>query len=173
MKNIVQQPRRVSCGKFLDYGPFASFAPTFEQEGTEVGRVKLGEVVWYQEMDRREKEYALARRKRPSVEDSDVVMVDDEVVEVDPPRSNQAKIQEQDLVSSLESLLSPEQISSLKRTLNSEELEREVDELLLHNTNALARLEELQIERLLAPGCKQVEENSEEWDLGMSSFLRV
>ena len=39
-KSKLPGPRRVSCGAFLDYGPYASFAPVFEQDG-EIGRAHV------------------------------------------------------------------------------------------------------------------------------------
>ena len=41
-----QASRRVTTGAFLDYGPYARFAPTFDQDGSEIGRVQMGEVLW-------------------------------------------------------------------------------------------------------------------------------
>ena len=161
--SATQEPRRLSSGKFLDYGPYASFAPTFDQDGVEVGQPTLSEVVWYRQLDRRRRERANAHRNHYH---NTVVEESDEVMEVDRPASSKAN--NTNLDSSLEGLLSPDEVASVKQALGSLELENAVDELLTRNALALARLERLQTERLLSPGggSKSVEVGSEEWDTG-------
>lgn len=164
------QPRRVSCGKFLDYGPYASFAPYFDQDGVEVGRIGMGEVIFYQEMKRRLRSLAKGKRRAflaaNSVTSEDVVMEDAassiEQSAVGPSQSDDS------ITKGLESLLAPEQVSSIKMALGSLEMEQAVDELLRRNTKALQRLEELQLQRLRAQGggSSVVEVGSEEWDVG-------
>ncbi|KAH0838619.1 hypothetical protein J3R83DRAFT_6942 [Lanmaoa asiatica] len=150
--------RRVSCGTFLDYGPYSSFAPAFEQDGVEVGRSSMGELFWRWE----------DRKKRWANEHTLVTpQHSDQVVES--PQSN--GVDESDKVSvlddeeSLETLFSTEQINLLKQALGSLELEATVHELLNRNAKALKRLEELQNKRLSRPGeFSPVEQGSEEWD---------
>lgn len=157
----VPGPRRLSCGRFLDYGPNTSFAPTFDGEGVEVGQTTLSEVVYYRQRDRMYRDYIRLQQKRPERQE-DVTMDDaDEVVEVPIPTEDKAA----ELQSSLEGLLSPEEVASIKTALGSLELEKAVDELLQRSARALVRLEQLQAERLLkVGGSKPVEVGSEEWD---------
>jgi hypothetical protein len=148
-------PRRVSCGTFLDYGPYASFAPVFEQDGVEVGRSAMGELYCRWE----------DRKKGWSSEHTPATPQPlDPVPESHP---NGVAVENGVLENSLEGLFSSEQITLLKQALGSLELEAAVHELLERNANALKRLEELQNKRLTTPGeFTPVEQGSEEWDTG-------
>ena len=164
------QPRRVSCGKFLDYGPYASFAPSFDQDGVEVGRVGMGEVIFRQHMKRRLRSLAKGKR-RAFLAEADR-QPEDTTME-DASASNGAAVagpsnEGGDLAKDLESLLSPEEVKAIKSALGSLEMEQAVDELLQRNAKALQRLEELQLERLRAQGggSSVVEVGSEEWNIG-------
>lgn len=166
-------PRRVSCGKFLDYGPYASFAPSFDQEGVEVGRLGMGEVIYYQEMRRRLRSLAKGKRRAflaPSDRTpDDVVMEDASASSLSTPVSQpQPQENAQDLTKSIESLLPPDEVEKIKASLGTLEMEQAVDELLQRNAKALVRLEELQLTRLRAQkgGSSVVEVGSEEWDIG-------
>lgn len=166
-------PRRVSCGKFLYYGPYASFAPCFDQDGVEVGRIAMGEVIFDQEMKRRLR--ALAKGKRRAfasrcnasqAEDVDMEEASDE---------NAAGPSEKpaELVKGIEGLLPAEEVEAIKASLGTLEMEQAVDELLQKNSRALQRLEELQLARLKeqSTGSSIVEISSEEWDIGTCSFV--
>lgn len=152
--------RRVSCGTFLDYGSYASFAPAFEQDGVEVGRSALGELFWRWE----------DRKKRWTNELTLVTQQPSDQV-AEPPQPNgvdeSGKNGVLDDEEFLEGLFSTEQITLLKQALGSLELEAAVHELLERNAKALKRLEELQNRRLSQPGpFTAAEEGSEEWDTG-------
>ncbi|TCD68809.1 hypothetical protein EIP91_009676 [Steccherinum ochraceum] len=156
------ESRQVTSGRFLDYGPYASFAPTFDQTCTEVGRMALGEVLFQKEKKRRLK--ALQDRVRAKQMLSQKAgqpsgSVDPDVQMVDGPSRVGASTSED----ALEGLLSPEQVASIKATLGSLEQEAAVDELITRNARALERLEELQKERLLS-GAGAVQETSDEWE---------
>lgn len=159
-KSKLPGPRRVSCGTFLHYGPYTSFAPVFEQDGVEIGRLAMGELLGRWE-DRKQKwlnEHDLATQQ-PS----------DQPVESPQPngvdKSDEHGVLDDE--ESFQGLLSSEQISLLKQALGSLELEAAVLELLERNANALKRLEALQNKRLSKPGeFTPVEEGSEEWDTG-------
>ncbi|KAF8550303.1 hypothetical protein OG21DRAFT_1514167 [Imleria badia] len=157
-------PRRVSCGTFLDYGPYANFAPVFEQDGVEIGRLAMGELLWRWE-DRKKgwsNEHTLATQQP-----SDPVAESPLPNGVDKPDEIGVLDDEQ----SLQGLFSSEQISLLKQALGSLELEAAVHELLERNANALKRLEELQNKRLTKPGeFTPVEQGSEEWDTAQGIF---
>ncbi|TBU64674.1 hypothetical protein BD310DRAFT_913091 [Dichomitus squalens] len=172
------QARRVSCGKFLDYGPYASFAPSFDQEGVEVGRVAMGEVIFYQQMKRRLRSLAKGKRRaflglaEPRAGD----VVEDGSTSNSPPTAGPST-KDDDLSKDLESLLSPEEVRNIKSALRSLEMEQAVDELLQRNAKALERLEELQLERLRSQGggSSVVEVGSEEWDIaqGITDSLAI
>ncbi|KAH9945633.1 hypothetical protein B0H21DRAFT_694088, partial [Amylocystis lapponica] len=166
-------PRQISCGRFLDYGPYASFAPCFDQDGVEVGRNALGEVIWYEDEKRRLKERAKGKQRAtsgPRDEGGDVVMsaeASDSANAGTQSRRKQEKMKDPDVSAALEGLLSPEDVAAVKSALGTLELEIAVQELLDRNARALARLEELQLMRLGKDdgGTSKVEHGSEEWDV--------
>ena len=152
--------RRVSCGTFLDYGSYASFAPVFDQDGVEVGRSAMGELYsrWEDRKKRWSNELSLVTQQP-----SNQIPEPPQLNGVDKPDKNGIDAE------SLEGLFSSEQITLLKQALGSLELEAAVHELLERNANALKRLEDLQNKRLAKPGeFTPVEEGSEEWDTGQS-----
>ncbi|KAJ7022012.1 hypothetical protein C8F04DRAFT_1312004 [Mycena alexandri] len=161
--------RRVTCGSFLDYGVDASFAPTWVNDGREVGMRQIAEVYAQREqryLERlaarqraleatREMQEAAAPKSQPEPVDAEV-----EMVTAPPPDANVD-------VDALQDILAPEEIDSLKAVLGSLELENAVQELLTRNRRALQRLGQLQTERLRAPGGRTsaVREGDEEWDV--------
>jgi hypothetical protein len=68
----------------------------------------------------------------------------------------------------LDPLLAPDQVASVQEFMGTLELEVAIQELLDRNKGALARLEELQLQRLGGEngGTSWVEVGSEEWDVG-------
>jgi hypothetical protein len=156
-KKIHHSHRIVSTGAFLNYGPFSSFAPSFDQDIELVGRRELGQVLYYQE----EK-----MRSRQSLQDTSSVL--DTPKDRPVPPQNDAFDAELDLDSLL---LPPDEVKSLKASLNSLELENSVQKLLERNQRALERLKELQSQRLTNHPATNAEEGSEEWDTGWSSFI--
>ncbi|THH17222.1 hypothetical protein EW146_g3546 [Bondarzewia mesenterica] len=166
-KQTVPPARSISSGAFLDYGPYSSFAPTFDQEGVELGRVGLGEVLSAKEKAKRlEKAYSVQSRRTPPRDapvTEDVEMQDSacDVQDVTAERTAGA------FDEALEALLPPDQVTLIKEALGSLELEAAVQELLDRNARALRRLEELQLQRLggLGGGSSTVEVGSEEWNV--------
>lgn len=168
--------RRISCGRFLDYGPFSSFAPSFDQGGAEVGRAAIGEVIWRNEEKRHFRAAACSKGKQRAIavpldleSHEDVIMSEGDVLQY----SQQKTIENSKLDESLQALLPPEEVAAIKAALNSLELEQAVQELLDRNARALGRLEELQLIRLGSEGggLKSAEPGSEEWDTGMHMAL--
>ncbi|ESK88963.1 hypothetical protein Moror_13185 [Moniliophthora roreri MCA 2997] len=162
--NKIPAQRRITRGSFLDYGPYTSFAPTFDQDGTEVGRKELGQIYFLRDAKRKEKENILRKWAARREKDPDVVMsenqVDDQVEEIADPNSSFNLNQE------LKELLPAHEVESLKASIQSLELELAVQELLDRNRKALLRLQELQYRRLMAEdgGSSTIQEGSEEWD---------
>ena len=143
----------------MDYGPYSSFAPTFDQGGREIGRTVYGEVLW---RERGSKLKLKALKKRQLVESNlpDVVMEEQGSAEQGPSGS-------EDWSETLKDFLS---VSSLKSALNDLEVQDSAHELLERITGALAQLEELQLRRYGDPsGFKPVEISSEEWETGNHS----
>ncbi|KAG6884861.1 hypothetical protein C0993_007726 [Termitomyces sp. T159_Od127] len=136
------QQRTVTTGAFLDFGPWASFAPTFDHDGEVVARNELALALYASHRVRR----IAAAREPPDVQDP-------------PPRPARAPV---DLESELHELLPPEDAAAVKSALDVLQLEAAVQELLDRNRAALLRLEHLQTERMIADA--PVEEGSEEWD---------
>ncbi|KAJ4485515.1 hypothetical protein J3R30DRAFT_3696878 [Lentinula aciculospora] len=161
-KNKAPPARQVSSGSFLDYGIYASFAPSFDQESEELGRQELGQIL-YTRRTKAQKAKQLKRltaeREKERLTRSNSPMAEDEVQEIKPAV---------DVDTELEELLPPDQVEAIKSGLGSLELEFAVSELLDRNKRALRRLQELQIERLMADGggSSRPQEGSEEWDTG-------
>ncbi|KAG6891114.1 hypothetical protein C0995_014204 [Termitomyces sp. Mi166 len=140
------QQRTVTTGAFLDFGPWASFAPTFDHDGEVVGRNELALALY-------------ARRSKPIVSREEPCgSAEQSAMEVDGSESV-------DLENELRELFSPEEAAAVKGALDTLELEKAVGELLDRNRRALMRLEHLQVERIIKDGDGSVvEEGSEEWD---------
>jgi hypothetical protein len=148
--------RHVSRGSFLDYGPYSSFAPTFDQGGREIGRTVYGEVLW-RERGNRLRLKALKKKQLTESNVSDVTMGEPGSTEQDPSSK-------EDWHETLKSFLS---VSSLESALDGLEVQGSTQELLERNGKALTRLEELQLSRYGDPaGFKPVEVGSEEWETG-------
>ncbi|KAI9059651.1 hypothetical protein FKP32DRAFT_1596208 [Trametes sanguinea] len=164
-------PRRVSCGKFLYYGPYASFAPCFDQDGVEVGRVAMGEVIFQQEMRRRIRALAKGKRKAFIAATEDHAQQTEDVeMQVDGSDDRAAgpsSEKKADVAKGIEALLPSEEVEAIKSALGTLEMEQAVDELLQRNAKALQLLEELQLARLREQGSGSsiVEVGSEEWDV--------
>src|SRR5258708_31582239 len=75
-KPTLPGPRHLSTGSFLDYGPNTSFAPSFEQDGVEVGQFALGEVMWSRWRRRRSEPTSKTGVLNPSTATKDVQMTD-------------------------------------------------------------------------------------------------
>ena len=148
--------RYVSRGSFLDYGPYSSFAPTFDQGGREIGRTVYGEVLW-RERGNRLRMRALKKKKLAESHLPDVIMEE-------PGPTEQGSSGGVDWHETLKDFLS---VSSLQTALDDLEVQDSMQELLERNAKALARLEELQLRRYGdSAGSKPVEVGSEEWEIG-------
>ncbi|KAK7468525.1 hypothetical protein VKT23_003029 [Stygiomarasmius scandens] len=137
-RSILLDPHKVSHGHFLDYGIWASFAPSFDQDGVELGRKQLGEFYYDRQQRRTRKQIAIDRFNQQ-----------------DQPMEEHSFDQD---------LLPPEQVAQLKGVLDSLQLESAVTELLDRNRKALQRLQFLQYLRLTSDPNSTVEQGSEEWD---------
>lgn len=165
-------PRRISCGSFLDYGPYTSFAPTFESDGAEFGVVGVTNALWRQneKQKMREKARILADRYRKKLATSTVASMEvDGVLESDPAEAadiieDREKEKQKELLSSIFG----EDSESVQKLLDTLTCEENITSLLRNNVKALLRLEELQRSRLCGEGggSSTVEEGSEEWTIG-------
>ncbi|KAJ7226019.1 hypothetical protein GGX14DRAFT_512553 [Mycena pura] len=149
--------RRVSRGSFLDYGPWSSFAPSWTQDGTEIGMHQMGEV--YAQKAKRYRDKLQARQR--AIELAQNTVVEEPKKPPSPTESTEPDLE------ALRDILLPEEIESLKSVLDSLELENAVQELLERNRKALQRLGHLQVERLRSEGGRTstVKEGDEEWDV--------
>lgn len=175
-KKPLPSQRRLTTGSFLDYGVWASFAPSFDQSGELVGRRELGEVLSGWEQRKRDweewrREYVDGTGHVEEITDVDMGHARKEVSRVAESQHMDAI----DIDAELNELLPPEQVETIKAALGSLELENAVQELLERNSRALARLEELQFLRFTRDngGSSVVEEDSEEWETGSSSLKLV
>ncbi|KXN87558.1 hypothetical protein AN958_08492 [Leucoagaricus sp. SymC.cos] len=153
-KKPITGQRPLTIGSFLDYGPWATFAPSFDHDCELVGRRELGEVLWYKRERKAQREADL----REWIEGRGSIM------EVDEPARNPEPFNVQ---AEFDGILPPEDIENLKAALDNAELEILVDELLTRNSRALIRLQELQIDRLTKEGASTptVDRTSEEWQI--------
>ncbi|KAG6918664.1 hypothetical protein DXG01_012481 [Tephrocybe rancida] len=150
------QQRTVCTGAFLDFGPWASFAPTFDHDAEVVGREELGLVLYA----RHERQVRRLNAQREAWEGWGSI---EEVVPMDEDEKVEEKV---DLERELNELLPPDEAAAVKAALDTLELQRAVHELLDRNRSALVRLEQLQNARLFKDGTIAAEEGSEEWDTG-------
>jgi hypothetical protein len=162
-------PRHLSSGSFLDYGPNSSFAPSFEQDGVEVGQFALGEVMWsrLRRVELASKARAL-EKQLPSATNEDVLMTDDSSDDVRSQEGTGETDQDGEQQIALDPLLEPEQEAPIQDFMSTLDFEVAIQELLDRNKRALSRLQELQLQRLGGEngGASQVEVGSEEWDVG-------
>lgn len=168
-------PLSMSTGTFLDYGPYASFAPAFDSEGAVVGQKGLTSVLWmrHEKGKAREKARILGERMRQKLSASKQLDMDvDGVQEVDTHEAKAAERveQRQKVKELLGTLFTEDEIKPVMNVVDALELEENVDELLKRNAAALLRLEELQIRRLGGKngGSSEVKVDSEEWETGTS-----
>jgi hypothetical protein len=150
---------RATLGSFLDYGPWASFAPSFDHDCELVGRRELGEMLWYKRECKAQREADL----REWIEGRGSIGDVDDIAHTTQPQSEPI-----DVEAEFDGLLPPQDIQTLKAALDNAELEKLVDELLTRNQRALVRLQELQIDRLSkeGPSSTSVDETSEECQIG-------
>ncbi|KAF9040384.1 hypothetical protein BDZ89DRAFT_1156600 [Hymenopellis radicata] len=156
------EQRKVTTGSFLDYGPWASFAPTFELEDSDVGRIELGQLCYDRAMRKR-----AAEEKRKHMSLRAARRMDREELPMD---SLEASPSDRAPSIDLDGLLSPDDVKNLKSVLDDAEVLRAVEELLERNRKALLRLQELQTARLGKEdgGSSVVEQDSEEWEIAQS-----
>jgi len=168
-KPTLPGPRHLSTGSFLDYGPNSSFAPSFEQNGVEVGQSALGEVMWsrLRRVELSSKVH-IPEEQLPSTTIEDAQMTNDSPDDVRSQQRNGETDQDRKQQILLNSLLEPDQVAPIQDFMNTLDFEVAIQELLDRNKRALVRLQELQLQRLGGEngGVSQVEVGSEEWDVG-------
>jgi hypothetical protein len=164
-KPLHMHPRTLSSGTFLDYGPHASFAPSFDSEGAEVGRDGLGQMLIGRLERRKVKEArrkVLARLRAEQIEDARMAVA----APIEVPNERDREVID-DL---LKGLLPDEDLDGVKTVLQTAEIEDGIARLLEKNARALERLNLFQTIRLRA-GNSPVKEGSEEWKTGTFPLL--
>lgn len=150
------QQRSLVAASFLDYGPYANFAPAFDHDGELVGRRDLGLVLSYKQQ-RKALKYADTIHPSDDHDHDDLPLLLPHV-----PFDVQAEF---------DGLLSPQVVQNLKAALDTAHLENLIDELLTRTQRALVRLQALQIDRLLQYSSpNSLDESSEEWQTGIPSL---
>jgi hypothetical protein len=129
-------PRQLSQGSFLNYGPYTSFAPSWDSEGAEMGRDSVGACLEYK---RRRKN----RRARPSADPS--------AVELDSRLTGESETADESNKADIDIKYRDEYDSrtEISLLLESVQLETGTDELLEQNAQAIHRLHYLQALRIL------------------------
>ncbi|EJD55287.1 hypothetical protein AURDEDRAFT_155522 [Auricularia subglabra TFB-10046 SS5] len=153
----------VRTGSFLDYGPWASFAPSFDSDAAEVGRDALGALYdarARRRIARQKQEHELPKTAATASADEDAMQVDE-----GPATTNGAIDPALSALSAPAAAPEPtpaDDVSMLMNSIVSElELEKHVSELLQRNARAIADLELMQLHRLSRGA--SVEKDSEEW----------
>jgi hypothetical protein len=179
-------------GKHLDYGPFASFAPTFDQEAKELGQWEVNEVLCAR-MRRRRIRDAWKRTWQLEDQASAAIAVEaihsehsvPAAIETEGGDLNDAKdisgeakeLQdpgvEFDPKVSLDGLLPADQVAVLQSALDGLEIEDGIQKLLDKTADALNRLQQLQFERISSPdgASNNAEPDSDEWQIGKSCLF--
>lgn len=154
--NLQLTPRKLASGTFLDYGPYMSFAPSFDSDAAEVGREALGEIYHARTIKReiRKQYFKSLHRAVSQTLDSDVMQID----------GHESTSNTDTLEAQIAEFFSENDAPGLKAFVEDMQLEEQVSELLKRNSTALENLCELQMLRLNKGGT--VEEGSEEWELG-------
>ncbi|KIY43056.1 hypothetical protein FISHEDRAFT_78602 [Fistulina hepatica ATCC 64428] len=187
-------PRKITCGSFLDYGPFSSFAPSFDQDGQEAGRDEVADILWGKEMRKRAKRSRLQEQEKAQgrriLAQREVAVaaenrrgqlpVSSDAMDVDAPHlecdAGMADVSPSHggfdvnlALNGLQDLLSSEELDGVREALNlthNQALRSAVQELLERNARALVNLEELQMERRRRrDGKLDVHKGDEEWQL--------
>lgn len=154
----------ISTGAFLDYGPYSTFAPSFDQDGEVIGQRELGNVLWYRHEKKRLRKDIWRDRLNVTASITDVSTARHSVQE---PELTDFNISDGEL----DNLLGSEDVDYIKAALKSLELGKLVQQLLERNQRALVRLVELQKQRLTKQPSSTAEEGSEEWDTGTLFLL--
>jgi hypothetical protein len=110
----------------------------------------------------------ILKKQHPSATTEDVQMTDDSLDDVRSQQSVGEMDQDGEPQIALDPLLQPDQVAPIQDLLKTLDLEVAIHELLERNNRAIARLEELQSQRLGGEngGASLVEVGSEEWDVG-------
>jgi hypothetical protein len=176
--------QQFSAGSFLDYGPNASFAPTFDSDSGDVGYHGISSILWrrHEKGKAREKARILSERIRMKMaaetqekekEGVPVSMEVDDVEEVDSTMAKEAEQakQKKDQKAMLEKVIGQEGAEGLLMSLESLEREESISELLDKNARAIARLAYLQRDRMR--NSKETDNiETPELELGESIFSR-
>lgn len=147
------------CGIFLDYGAYASFAPTYQRGGARIGKSVLGETVMRLKVERRRRIQLTSLGTPTTVTaNKDIDMTGDQPM-------NSMETADFDV---LDGFLSPETIAKVKSVATSLDMEDAIAELLHRNEKAIMRLNELQRLRFSSENgaWNGVQEGSEEQEIG-------
>lgn len=164
--------RKMASGSFLDYGPYASFAPTFDSDAGEMGDQDLADYLWAKRQ-RKQKRPAFrpisGQQEAMQLEDGDEDMTMDSSQGVTSTASASAGSSTAVASTSSGAMIDPalEMEDELRAAMVQVQMESGIDDLLGKNAWALQRLAQLQNERYRV-GAKAPEVvGGEEWNLGM------
>ncbi|PAV21912.1 hypothetical protein PNOK_0186900 [Pyrrhoderma noxium] len=175
--------RRISCGTFLDYGPYASFAPTFDNDGGDIGQLGVSSVLWrgHEKSQAREKARILKERMQQKLaqqaqnipEPVDAMEVDS--IDTGANEFERMKDRRKELI---ERTVGIDESRAVLDTFDALDREEQLEMLLQLNARALLRLNELQRERLcsIKGNSTDIKIGSEEWNLAekiMDSLVMI
>lgn len=152
VKHLTSQ--RISCGTFLDYGPYASFAPSFDSDSGDVGYNGVSSVLWrrHEKGKAREKARILGERMRQKIaQQASESMEVDGVEEVDSAEAKEKERarQYEAMRASVEKVFGEEEAPEVLSIFDALEHEENVTELVNKTGEAIQRLAALQEERFL------------------------
>ncbi|KLO20555.1 hypothetical protein SCHPADRAFT_923686 [Schizopora paradoxa] len=165
--------RRIKGGHFLDYGPYASFAPSFDSEGAEVGRFGMGQFLWMRLEKGKAKERAkLLKQKLQQKIAASQQTISDEILDLTMNEGPSIELDsgdtEKEQKASSSECSGTETSDAIASILDRLGLEEGVAELLAKNSKALIRLEELQARRYGERGGSSEKVSPEERELAQN-----
>ena len=150
VKHITSQ--RISCGSFLDYGPYSSFAPSFDSDSGDVGYNAVRSVLWrkHEKGKAREKARILGERMRQKLAQQALESMEvDGVEELDSAEAKEEERARQNEATRVlvEKVFGETEAPEVLSVFDALEHEENVTELVRKNGEAIQRLAALQQER--------------------------
>lgn len=153
--NRLPVSQKTATGSILDYGAFASFAPTYDSEAGEITQEEVQDIIWSK------RQRLLARRKLAKAIESDIEMN---------PAAEEATASDETSNPAIDPSLDLD--DDLRAAMQQLQLETGISDLLEKNALALQKLVVLQNRRLrLGENAPSPEVDGEEWKLGESKGM--
>lgn len=165
--------QRISCGSFLNYGPYASFAPSFDSDSGDLGFNAVSSVFWrrHEKGKAREKARILGERMRQKLaQQASESMEVDGVEAIDPTETEEKERERRKEAQKalVEKVFGEEDASEVLAVFDALEREENISELVRRNGEAIHRMALLQQDRFRSARAHGTIDPSER-ELGPSS----